>query len=392
MARPTNLNSALIEDMRRQGVSAVFNLTMAGEHPHCGRREGILEHCGFSYDPELLMANHIKHFNFSWPDMTIPTLHQALHIAQIATSEISAGGKVAIHCHAGYGRTGIAIACILIAKDGLNANEAVSCIRSRRPGSVQTTAQVDFVFHFERFYAQLLSIYDTPHLYTNLNLRITLKTTSEAVHDQEFTLLAPEKESYRYVHKAIDILQRLLVNCYAVSFESVYYGITGIRFSNAVHHRYCEPEIDDDRVESLLYAMKVQANKGEWSSWTRMLDRSMLAPHTDTDGLSGAISKSDIGLSMQMDDSVPLLHFEVVTATQLMLDWFADKTEPLLGESVLKKAANVLNTFPGRKFSGIEIEDNMWTEIRDLREIPRRLGSDKLLLQLEDCLTASLSR
>ena len=395
MARPTNLNSALIADMLRQGVSAVFNLTMAGEHPYCGRRDGRLELCGFSYDPETLMAHNIKHFNFSWPDMTIPTLHQALHIAQIAMSEIAAGGKVAIHCHAGYGRTGIAIACILIAKDGLNAKEAISCIRNRRPGSVQTTAQVDFVFQFERFYAQLLNTYDTPQLYSTLNIRISPKTISESVHDQEFTLLASEKETYRNVHKSVDILQRILINCYTHSLEDVFHGISGMAFKHFTHNRCYESLLADSRMENLLYSMKVAANKGEWSSWTLILERSALPSEAESAGLSGAISKSDIGLNILLDGPTaltPLVQYEVVVATQLMLDWIIDRAEPLLGARVLHSASKILNTFAGNTFSALESTDYIWTEIRDLREVPRSLSADKVLLQLDECLTASLSR
>lgn len=83
--------------------------------------------------------------------MTIPTMELMLNIANIACHELSAGRKVntsfyilvensvlivapqiAVHCHAGFGRTGIAIACIMIVKDLLQASNVIPFIRKRR--------------------------------------------------------------------------------------------------------------------------------------------------------------------------------------------------------------------------------------------------------------------
>ncbi|CAN0321566.1 unnamed protein product, partial [Discosporangium mesarthrocarpum] len=43
----------IIEQFKTLGVTAVFNLTEAGEHPYCG--DGLEELSGFSYLPEDLM-------------------------------------------------------------------------------------------------------------------------------------------------------------------------------------------------------------------------------------------------------------------------------------------------------------------------------------------------
>ena len=36
----------------------------------------------------------VKHFNFCWQDMTVPTLHMMMDIVHIAVNELSTGGKV----------------------------------------------------------------------------------------------------------------------------------------------------------------------------------------------------------------------------------------------------------------------------------------------------------
>ena len=41
--------------------------------------------------------------------------------------------KVLVHCHAGYGRTGVVIACYKIFSDNMTAEEAVKKLRMARP-------------------------------------------------------------------------------------------------------------------------------------------------------------------------------------------------------------------------------------------------------------------
>jgi protein tyrosine phosphatase domain-containing protein 1 len=64
---------------------------------------------------------------------------------------ISQGQKVAVHCHAGLGRTGLAIACFMVYKGEAKATTAVEIVRQCRPGSLQTHAQVLFVSIFEQY-------------------------------------------------------------------------------------------------------------------------------------------------------------------------------------------------------------------------------------------------
>ena len=50
--------------------------------------------------------------------------------------------KIAVHCHAGLGRTGLAIACFFVFTGLHDAAAAVNFTRQYRPGSLQTQAQV----------------------------------------------------------------------------------------------------------------------------------------------------------------------------------------------------------------------------------------------------------
>ena len=68
---------------------------------------------GFSYNPQELMDNDIFYYNFNIQDYSVPLQRTLLDICKVVSFAQTEGG-VAIHCHAGLGRTGVVIACFLI--------------------------------------------------------------------------------------------------------------------------------------------------------------------------------------------------------------------------------------------------------------------------------------
>lgn len=56
-----------------------------------------------------------------------------------------AGRHVAIHCHAGKGRTGMFAACLARDALGLGGDEAIAWVRRYIPGAVETAEQVALV-------------------------------------------------------------------------------------------------------------------------------------------------------------------------------------------------------------------------------------------------------
>lgn len=57
MMLPLDANISLIM-LNRKGITAIFNLTEPGEHPHCG--DGLEASSGFPYLPETFMREGSK--------------------------------------------------------------------------------------------------------------------------------------------------------------------------------------------------------------------------------------------------------------------------------------------------------------------------------------------
>ncbi len=59
-------------------------------------------------------------------------------------ADVRAGRTVVVSCQAGYGRTGMTVACVLITA-GLGAEDAVDLVRAARLGTIETDEQLAFV-------------------------------------------------------------------------------------------------------------------------------------------------------------------------------------------------------------------------------------------------------
>ncbi|MBM3523152.1 MAG: hypothetical protein FJX57_09355 [Alphaproteobacteria bacterium] len=60
------------------------------------------------------------------------------------TETLRSGGRIAMHCVGGLGRTGT-IAARLLVEFGLDPEAAIDAVRAARPGTIETPAQLAFV-------------------------------------------------------------------------------------------------------------------------------------------------------------------------------------------------------------------------------------------------------
>ncbi|MDR1520266.1 MAG: dual specificity protein phosphatase family protein [Planctomycetota bacterium] len=141
-ARPGGLWGDLRSDLAglvRQGVAALVSLTQDALEPAALRDAG-------------LAALHLPIADFA-----APTQEQIAEFVAFADRWIGAGGAVAVHCGAGYGRTGVMLACYLVSR-GASAEEALRLVRRERPGSVETSEQERSVRDFYLSLARRLEI------------------------------------------------------------------------------------------------------------------------------------------------------------------------------------------------------------------------------------------
>lgn len=99
------------------------------------------------FDPALLQAHGMRGLWFPIEDMKAPELGNARVLCQRIAELMAAGEVVAVHCHAGLGRTGTVLAAQLI-WEGHTALDALEAVRRIEPRWVQSDEQVAFLDAF----------------------------------------------------------------------------------------------------------------------------------------------------------------------------------------------------------------------------------------------------
>ena len=146
----------LISKFKELNIGFIVNLQLPGEHPYCGPIDK-LDESGFSYSPSLFESEGIHVGLYGWKDMNIPnSLNHMLEIVKTMYYYIHhLKKKVLVHCHAGYGRTGITIACFKIFDECITAEIAKAEIRKIRPKCIQSKEQLLYCTNFQEFIRRL---------------------------------------------------------------------------------------------------------------------------------------------------------------------------------------------------------------------------------------------
>ncbi|XP_034885117.1 protein tyrosine phosphatase domain-containing protein 1 isoform X1 [Mirounga leonina] len=206
MARPsTELleKYRLIEQFHSHGIKTVINLQRPGEHASCGNP--LEQESGFTYLPEAFMEAGIYFYNFGWKDYGVASLTTILDMVKVMTFALQEG-KVAVHCHAGLGRTGVLIACYLVFATRMTADQAIIFVRAKRPNSIQTRGQLLCVREFTQFLIPLRNIFSC------CDPKAHAVTLAQYLIRQRHLLHGYEARLLKHVPKIIHLVCKLLLD------------------------------------------------------------------------------------------------------------------------------------------------------------------------------------
>ena len=162
--RPSNVlidQFNLIEQFKEKNIGLIVNVQRPGEHPWCGPNNGLDLESGFSYSPSKFESNGIKVALRCWSDLNVPdSLNFMLVTVKLMFYYINVlHKKILVHCHAGYGRTGITIACYKIFTEKTKAEKVIEEIRSIRKKCIQNKNQFNYCKMFYEFCLRKMEIF-----------------------------------------------------------------------------------------------------------------------------------------------------------------------------------------------------------------------------------------
>jgi protein-tyrosine phosphatase len=133
--RPDDENGQLFHQYQEQHISVVVLLVDDAESlARTGRRLRTF------YENNGLEVIHLPISDFN-----IPTLEALSSAVDSALARARTGKNLVVHCYAGYGRTGLFLACMARRALKMPANEAIAWVRSYVPSSVESPEQVKLV-------------------------------------------------------------------------------------------------------------------------------------------------------------------------------------------------------------------------------------------------------
>jgi hypothetical protein len=271
----------IIDQFHKHGIGSIYNLEEPGEHPFCA--DGILVQSGFSYLPEEFYNHGIYFFNFGWEDMTTTSVDAILKVLRQMALSFKDGKKVAVHCHAGRGRTGMIIAAWLIFAENYSAKDAIALFRSKRAKSLSKKPQQDALYSLEK------ALKDAKYMF--------FKTPKYSVSDYlQIQRKMPLMELTEKT-KSMPMLMHLILKRFSLCFKNQL--VSGKMIITSIY----------DVKDTTLY-------KNEWST----------VEENSITTLKAKINEGHIQLSEVSDHRV---------LTQLLLDFIDGFTRPLFNRNIL---------------------------------------------------------
>ena len=98
-------------------------------------------------EPADLEAAGLESLHLPIEDFHPPTMDQMVAFVDAVSARQQEGEQVGVHCTAGRGRSGT-LAAVWFVHSGMTSDEAIAHIRTLRPGSIETDAQLQAVHDY----------------------------------------------------------------------------------------------------------------------------------------------------------------------------------------------------------------------------------------------------
>ena len=125
-----------LDRIASSGIDAVLTLATAEE----------LVELGVPGIRDILLRHSVSWTHFPIRDFDIPSDADTKawsSLETILSERLKTGGAILIHCRAGFGRSGMIAARLLMAC-GSTPDDAIRIVRNSRPGTIETPAQLDW--------------------------------------------------------------------------------------------------------------------------------------------------------------------------------------------------------------------------------------------------------
>jgi hypothetical protein len=238
----------LIETFKNARIGLIVNLQREGEHPYCGPNIGLEKISGFTYDPHVFKSEDIKVRLSGWKDMSVPdSMNFMLEIVKDMTvTVIENKQKVLVHCHAGYGRTGVVIACYYIYNTTTSLKEIVEHIRETRPGCIQKASQYKFCEKFKEYIDKCRPIF----LNENMNIELFMKYQNDLIFGEGC-------HKYEFIPRIISVVLEKLGDLLDNNIATI----------DEIYNAILEPKWDTYK-ENILINIKSRINNNDWDFLT----------------------------------------------------------------------------------------------------------------------------